>query len=106
MAMSGAGPGSLAALLLAKVLCCGALVLVATGGLAGLGGWLSSGWPWLGAGAVLVAAGIGYGVHRRRRLVPFERAAIGAEEPSSSGRTWPSSAASSRSCRSRSAGSS
>ena len=48
----GVGP----ALFLAHVVCCGGLVLVATGALGGLGAWpLDSGPAWFGAGGLVVA---------------------------------------------------
>ncbi len=46
-------------LVLAHVVCCGGLVLVATGALSGVGTWLfCGGLIWLGAAAVLAAAGL------------------------------------------------
>ena len=46
-------------LVLAHVVCCGGLVLVATGALSGVGTWLfGGGLIWLGAAAVLTAAGL------------------------------------------------
>ena len=48
-----------AGVLAAHVVCCGGIVLVATGALSGVGTWLfDGGLIWLGAAAVLVAAGL------------------------------------------------
>lgn len=60
--------GGLAALIAAKILCCGAVVLAATGALTGLGAWFSDeGVVWLGAAGLLVAAVLVVGLRRRRR---------------------------------------
>lgn len=59
----GAGP----ALILAHVVCCGGLVLVATGALGGLGAWiLDSGLVWLGAGGIAIAVLLLWRRWRRR----------------------------------------
>ena len=59
----GAGP----ALILAHVVCCGGLVLVATGALSGLGAWiLDSGLVWLGAGGIAIAVLLLWQRWRRR----------------------------------------
>ena len=59
----GAGP----ALILAHVVCCGGLVLVATGALSGLGAWiLDSGLVWLGAGGIAIAVLLLWRRWRRR----------------------------------------
>ncbi len=48
-----------AGLILAKVVCCAALVLAATGALGGIGGWfIDSGVIWLAGAFALAAAGI------------------------------------------------
>ena len=53
------------ALILAHVVCCGGLVLVATGAVGGLGAWLlDSGLAWLGAGGIAIAVLL---LWRRRR---------------------------------------
>lgn len=62
------GPG-LGTLIGAKVICCGGLVLAATGALSGLGAWLAGGgYKWIGgiAGALLVGLALRY---RRRRWI-------------------------------------
>ncbi len=52
------GPG-MTGVILAHVVCCGGIVLVATGALSGVGTWLfGGGLIWLGAAAVLAAAGL------------------------------------------------
>ncbi len=62
----GAGP----ALILAHVVCCGGLVLVATGALGGLGAWLlDSGLAWLGAGGIAIAVLLLWRRWRRRGAV-------------------------------------
>ena len=62
---NGSGGGGFLALLLAHVVCCGGLVLVATGALGGLGAWLlDSGLAWLGAGGIAIAVLL---LWRRRR---------------------------------------
>ncbi len=62
---NGSGGGGFFALALAHVVCCGGLVLVATGALSGLGAWLlDSGLAWLGAGGIAIA---GLLFWRRRR---------------------------------------
>ena len=54
---SGPRGGAWPALILAHVVCCGGLVLVATGAVGGLGAWLlDSGLAWLGAGGIAIAA--------------------------------------------------
>ncbi len=59
------GGGGFLALALAHVVCCGGLVLVATGTLGGLGAWLlDSGLAWLGAGGIAIAVLL---LWRRRR---------------------------------------
>ncbi len=57
----------LASLLLAHVVCCGGLLLLATGGLSGIGHWLSEdGATWIvGIGVVLAAAAV---IWRRRKV--------------------------------------
>ena len=62
---NGSGGGGLLALLLAHAVCCGGLVLVATGAVGGLGAWLlDSGLAWLGAGGIAIAVLL---LWRRRR---------------------------------------
>ncbi len=65
----GRGNGGLAGLLVAKVVCCGGLVLFATGALSGFGAWLSEGGlVWLSAAALAVAAGFALRRYRQVRL--------------------------------------
>lgn len=60
--------GGLIGLLVAKVVCCGGLVLVATGALSGVGTWLlDGGLLWLAAGAVVLIAGIALRLRRKTR---------------------------------------
>ncbi len=55
------------ALILAHVVCCGGLVLVATGAVGGLGAWLlDSGLAWLGAGGIAIAVLLLWRWWRRR----------------------------------------
>ena len=50
---------ALAALIVAKVICCAGLVLLATGALGGLGAWfMDDGVIWLGAGFAVVAGAL------------------------------------------------
>ncbi len=50
---------TLAIIIVAKVICCAGLVLLATGALGGLGAWLmDDGVIWLGAGFAVVAGAI------------------------------------------------
>lgn len=67
-------------LVVAKVVCCGGLVLVlvGSGALSGVGAWLlDQGLTWLVVAGVLAAAGLLLWRRRRRRAlaVPLERAA-------------------------------
>jgi hypothetical protein len=62
---NASGGGGFLALALAHAACCGALVLVATGAVGGLGAWLlDSGLAWLGAGGIAIAVLLYW---RRRR---------------------------------------
>ncbi len=62
----GAGP----ALILAHVVCCGGLILVATGAVGGLGAWLlDSGLAWLVAGGIAIAVLLLWRRWRRRGAV-------------------------------------
>ena len=55
------------ALILAHVVCCGGLVLVATGAVGGLGAWLlDSVQAWLGAGGIAIAVLLLWRWWRRR----------------------------------------
>lgn len=55
---NGSGGGGFLALGLAHVVCCGGIILVATGALSGLGAWLlEGGLTWLLLAAVLGVAG-------------------------------------------------
>ena len=64
------GPScGMAALIALKVVCCGALVLWATGALVGLGAWaLDGGLLWLAVAVAAAAAGLA--LRRRRRPRP------------------------------------
>lgn len=71
------GPG-LGTLIGAKVICCGGLVLAATGALSGLGAWLADGgYMWIGgiAGTLFVGLALRY---RRRRWIDAGSAAKAA----------------------------
>lgn len=58
--------GKIAVLMGVKVMCCGGLLLAATGVLTGLGAWLTEeGLAWLGASGLIMATGLI--VWRRRR---------------------------------------
>ena len=64
---NGSGGGGFLALALAHVVCCGGLVLVATGAVGGLGAWLlDSGLAWLGAGGIAIAVLLLWRWWRRR----------------------------------------
>ncbi len=61
--------------LLAHVVCCGGLVLVATGALSGIGAWFfEGGVAWLVAAALVAAAGLVLwrGRRPRARVTPLE----------------------------------
>ncbi len=65
--------GGLGALIAAKVVCCGGMVLVITGGLSlnAIGAWLlDGGLAWLALGAVFLVAGVW--LWRRRETTEFE----------------------------------
>jgi hypothetical protein len=67
---SGPRRGAWPALILAHVVCCGGLVLVATGAVGGLGAWLlDSGLAWLGAGGIAIAVLLLWRRWRRRGAV-------------------------------------
>lgn len=73
--------GTIAALVGVKVICCGGLVLAATGTLAGVGAWLgNAGLAWPGAGGLVMAAALIAWWRRRRggRARP-ERSRTGAD---------------------------
>lgn len=71
--------GGPTALILAHAVCCGGLVLVATGALSGMGAWLlDGGLTWLVLAAVLGAAGLF--LWRRRRTGGAD-AAVAAQDP-------------------------
>ena len=70
--------GGRTALILAHAVCCGGIVLVATGALSGMGAWLlEGGLTWLLAAAVLTAAGL---LLWRRRTGGAD-AAVAAQDP-------------------------
>lgn len=65
-------------LILAHAVCCGGLVLVATGALSGMGAWLlEGGLTWLLAAAVLAAAGL----FLWRRRTGGADSAVAAQDP-------------------------
>ncbi len=68
--MSSEPKGGLAALVLVKVVCCGGLVLFATGALGGVGAWLFDGnLIWLAVAGLALAAGL---VLRSRRIANID----------------------------------
>ena len=55
----GTEGGTLAAIIVAKIVCCGGLILLATGAMSGLGAWLmDNGVIWLGAGGAVVVGAL------------------------------------------------
>ena len=74
---SGTGLGPLIA---AKVVCCGGLVLVATGALSTVGAWLAAGgyvWTGAAAGALLIGLSLLYRRRGRADVRDDEDAALG-----------------------------
>ncbi len=75
-----------AGVLAAHVVCCGGLVLVATGALSGFGAWLlGDGLAWLAVAAGAVAAA-GYVAWRRRGRAACATATLDAPPPAASER--------------------
>lgn len=55
----GTGGGTLATIIIAKIVCCGGLVLLVTGAMSGLGAWLmDNGVIWLSAGFAVAAGAL------------------------------------------------
>ena len=71
------GGGRMVGILAAHVVCCGGIVLIATGAVGGLGTWLADGGTsWLLVAAVVAIAGFALWQRQRRRAcaIPYEPA--------------------------------